>query len=150
MREQHVWRLLHGLQVDNRVWDTLATATMAHCHHGLPGGKLSHLLNQSRAELDELSQMVLRIRPCDAKVIGRKLGLGKSEWKQAEKDNYPVQRIVFDALQAVVMTRPVHLAEPLTLYVSMPVWWYRWDSPNRVFDRMNQSGRFTIDSPLLA
>lgn len=40
--------------------------------------------------------------------------------------------------------------EPLTLYVSMPVWWYRWDRPNRVFDRMNQSGRFLIDSPLLA
>lgn len=80
------------------MWDTLATATMGHCHHGLPGAKLSHLLGKSRAELDELSQMVLRMRSCDAKLIGKKLGLGKSEWKQADKDKYPVQMMIFDAL----------------------------------------------------
>jgi hypothetical protein len=58
--------------------------------------------------------------------------------------------MVSDLLMAVASARPLLLSAPLTLYVSMPVWWYKWDRPNRVYDSLYQTGHFVVDVPLVA
>jgi hypothetical protein len=58
--------------------------------------------------------------------------------------------MIHDVLKTVAMARPIALSQPVTLYVQMPVWWYRWDKPNPVYDSLSQRGRFSVNVPLIA
>jgi len=121
-----------------------------YCSMGNPSGKSSHLLGRPTDELAALARTVRRLDANRAKLVGKKLGYGKVEWKECKEQDWPVPVMVHDVLHAVAIARPLALRQPLTLYVQMPVWWYRWDKPNPVYGDLMQTGRFTIDVPLLA
>ena len=150
MQEQQMWNALRGMQVDNRIWDKLVMSVMAFLNQGKPSGKSSHLLGNSVQDLERLASAVVSLDVPKAKLVGKKLGLGKQDWKDCEKDRWPVPQMLRDILQSVVMAPRLTFSHLMTLYVQVPVWWYAQDKPNPVYAMLSQKGRFVVDVPLIA